>query len=140
MEASRHLVPAKVHDGHEGGLHEEGDDALDSQRRSEDVAHEPRVVGPVGAKLELEDDACGDAHGEVDAEEALPELGGLLPEGSVGLRGVALADGLLCAIVACLDDAHDDGQTERQGNEEPVVDCRERELGSRPVDGRGIDG
>ena len=43
MEAWRHLLPTKEHDGHEGALHEESDDTLDSQRGTEDVTHEPGV-------------------------------------------------------------------------------------------------
>ena len=127
METARNLVPSEVHHGHEGRFHEEGDDALDGQWCAEDVAHEPRVVAPVGAKLKFEDDTRGDAHGEVDAEEFLPELGSVFPEGVFG------------AIVARLHDTHDDGQAERQGYEEPMVDCREGELCPRPLNGAGID-
>ena len=112
VEAFRHFVPAEIHDGHEGGLHEEGHDAFDSERCAEDVAHEPRVVRPVGAELKLQDDARSHTHSEVDTEEFLPELGGVFPET------------LLRAIVARLHNAHDDGQAKRQGHEQPMVDSR----------------
>ncbi len=127
VEARRHLLPAEIHHGHEGTLHEEGDDTLDSQWRTEDVTHEPGIVRPVGAELELEDDTCGDTHGEVHAEQFLPELGSCLPEL------------ILRTIVIGLYDTHNDRQSEGQGHEEPVVDCRESELRPRPVDGSGIN-
>ena len=121
VEALRDLVPTKVHHGHEGRLHEEGHDALDGERSTEDVAHEPRVVRPVRAELKLQDDARGNTHGEVDAKEFLPELRRVAPEA------------LLRAIVAGLHDAHDHGQAERQGHKQPVVDGCQCELCTRPV-------
>ena len=127
MEARRDFLPAEEHHGHEGRLHEEGHYALDCQWRTEDVAHKPGVVRPVGAELEFEDDARGHTHGEVHAEKLLPEFGSSLPEF------------IFCTVVLGLDDTHDDGQAEGQGHEEPVIDCREGELRSRPVDGTGIN-
>ena len=112
MEAARHFVPPEEHHSHKRRLHEEGQDAFHGERGSEDVAHEPGVVAPVGAELKLKDNARSHAHGEVDTEEFLPELGSNFPEL------------LVCAIIASLHDAHDDGETERQGHEEPVVDGR----------------
>ena len=112
MEAWRYLLPTEIHDGHEGGLHEEGYDTLDGQWGTEDVAYEPGVVAPVGTKLEFEDDTCGNTHGEVDSEELLPENGSVFPE--LVLR----------TIVTGLHDTHNDRQSEGQGHKEPVVDGR----------------
>ena len=109
--------------------HEEGDNAFDGERCAEDVTHEPGVVGPVRAELELQDDTRGDTHREVDAEELLPKLRGIASEVDVGSDvNLALIEGQLCLIILGLDDAHDDSQPERQGHEEPMVDCREGKL------------
>ena len=122
VEALRDLVPSEEHDGDEGALHEEGHDALDGQRGTEDVAHEMRVVGPVGAEFEFEDDARRHADGEVDAEQAHPEFGGPFPE------FVARAD------VEGLHDGEDEAQSQRERHEKPVVDGRHGELRTRPID------
>ena len=127
MEAGRDLLPAEEHHGHEGGLHKECHDALDGQRRAEDIAYEPRVVRPVGAELKLQDDTCGNTHGEIDAEEFLPELCCVTP------KDVTLA------IPNGLADTHDDSQSEGQRNEQPMVDGRQCELCSCPVDGASVD-
>ena len=116
MEAWRYLLPTEVHHCHKGRFHEESHDTLDSQRGAEDVAYEPGVVRPVGAKLELEDDTRGNTHGEVNSEEFLPEDSSIFPEL------------LFRTIIDGLHDTHDD-----------VIDCREGELRSRPVDGSGIN-
>ena len=71
----------------EAGLEEEGEDALGGQRRAEHVADEARVGGPVGAELELHDDAGGDADGEVEGEDPGPEPGRGLVERVAGARG-----------------------------------------------------
>ena len=64
-----HLLPTEEHDGDERRFHEEGKDALDGKRRSEDVAHKPAVITPVRTELKLQDDAGRHANGEVDAEK-----------------------------------------------------------------------
>ena len=121
MEPFRHLVPSEVHHRHEGRFHEKRHDALDSQRCSEDITHEPRVITPVRTELKLKDDTRGDTHGKVDAEQFLPELRRILPKA------------FLCTVVACLHDAHDHSQSQCEWNEKPVVDGSQRELCSRPV-------
>ena len=123
VEAPAHLIPAEEHHGHEGALHEECQDAFDGEGSAEYVAHEPGVIAPVGAEFKLQDDACGNAHGEVDAKEFLPETGYVLPERLVG------------AVVACFGDAHDYCQSQGERDEQPMVDGRECELRPRPVDG-----
>ena len=117
------LAPAEEHHGDEGRFEEEGEDALDGQRGAEDVAHEVRIVGPVGAELEFEDQPRGDADGEIDAEEAHPEFGG--PEPEFVLR----------ADVEGFHDGDQESQSERQRDEQPVVDGRHGELRTRPIDG-----
>ena len=122
VEAFRDLVPAEEHDGDEGALHEEGHDAFDGQRGTEDVAHEMRVVRPVGPEFEFEDQARGHADGEVDAEQAHPEFGRALPE------LITRAD------VKGLHDGDDEPQPQRERDEKPVVNGRHGELRTRPVD------
>ena len=68
MEAARHLLPTEIHHGHEGTLHEEGYNTLDSQWSAKDVAHEPGVVAPVGAEFKLKDNASSYAQRKVDSE------------------------------------------------------------------------
>ena len=126
MEAARHFLPAEKHHGNEGALHEESHDALDGKWRTEDVADKPGIVAPVGAKLKFEDDARGYAHGEVDAKQALPEDGGVFPKL------------FSCAIIAGFHNAHDEGKTQRERHEEPVVNGSECKLGTRPVDYRCV--
>lgn len=90
---------------------------------AEHVAHEPGVVAPVGAEFKFQDDACGNAHGEVDAKEFLPETGYVFPERLVG------------TVVTCFGDSHDYCQSQGEWHEQPMVDGRECELRPRPVDG-----
>ena len=73
-------VPAEEEQADEGGFEEEGHQAFDRERRAEDIADIMRVVGPVGAELELHGDAGGDAHGEVDAEQNTPEHRHVAPD------------------------------------------------------------
>ena len=114
-------LPAEEHDGEEGRLQEEGEDPFDRQGRAEDVTHHPGVVGPVGAELELHDDAGGDPDGEVDAEEGHPELGQLLP---------ALVAGL---DVDRLEESDQKGEPQSQRHENPVIHGGQGELRPGPV-------
>lgn len=74
METSAYLVPSKEHDSDKSALHEESQDAFYGKWGTKDVAHKPGVVAPIGAKLKLKDDSCGNAHGEVDAKEFCQNL------------------------------------------------------------------
>ena len=127
MESGRHLLPSEIHHRHEGRLHEECHNALDGEGGAEDITHEPRVVAPVGTELKFQDDARGNAHGKVHPEEFLPEFCHVFPEH------------LFRAVVASLEDAHDEGQSQREGDEQPMVDGSERKLRPRPVNHTGID-
>ena len=125
VELLADFVPAEEHHGDERRLHKEGHDALDGERCAENVAHEPGIVAPVRAELELKDDARGHAYGEVYAKELLPELGSMFPE-------VVLFDD-----VEGFHHAHHHGEAEREGHEQPVVAGGEGELRARPVEQRG---
>ena len=70
-----HLVPAEKHHGKEGRFHEKCQNTLDSQWGTEDVAYKPRVVTPIGAEFEFEDDARSNTYGKIDSEEFHPKLG-----------------------------------------------------------------
>ncbi len=98
---------------------EERHQALDRQRRAEDVADVVGVVGPVGAELELHGDAGRDPHGEVDAEQQAPELRHALPDLAARHDVDALHDG----------EQH--GQAERQRHEQEVIQRGQRELQPR---------
>ena len=120
MELGRDLLPAEEHHGKECGLHEEGEDALNGQRGAEHISNEPGIIAPVGAELELENEAGGDAHCKIDGEELHPEARCLLPE------FVFLDE------VQRLHYGHDKRQAQSQRHEEPVVGRRHGELDSGP--------
>ncbi len=77
-------VPAEDQDGEEPALQKKREDALGGQRRAEDVAHKAGVHGPVGAELELHDDAGGHADGKIHGEDLGPEPRGFLVEDVAG--------------------------------------------------------
>ncbi|MPM29577.1 hypothetical protein SDC9_76117 [bioreactor metagenome] len=91
-------VAAEDPDAEEGGLHEEGQQRLESERGAEDVADHPGVLGPVHPELELLDDAGDDTHGEVDQEQLAEEIG----------QPTVLV--LAGAVVRGLQDGNDQGQ------------------------------
>ena len=122
VESLGNAVPAEEHDREEGGLEEEGEDALDGERRAEDIADHPRVVGPVGAELEFQDEPGGHADGEVDTEQLHPELGQPLPLLVAG----AHVDGVV--------KGEDPGEPQGQRHEDPVVHGGQGELAPGPVD------
>ena len=113
------FVPAKDPDAQEGGLHKEGQQALNGQGRAKDITHEARVLGPVHTKLELHDDARYHAHGKVDEEELSPELDHFL---------VDLIPG---ADIHGFHDGQQDSEAQCEGHEEKVVDRGSRKLHSR---------
>ena len=107
----RYPVPAEDQQGQEARLEEEGEDPLRRQRRSEDIADEARVGGPVGAELELHHDAGRHADGEVEGEDAGPELGRRLEQQVAGAQVLRLE----------IDHDHADADGERR---EDVVEAR----------------
>ena len=123
----REPLPAEEEQSDEGRLEKERHQALDRERRAEDVAHVVRVVGPVGAELELHGDAGRDPHGEVDAEQQPPEARHALPDLAPGHH------------VHRLHDHQDHGQAERQRHEQEVIQRGERELQARQRDDREVD-
>jgi len=70
----RHAVAAEEVQAQEAGLEEEREHALGGQRRAEDVPDELRVLGPVGAELELHHDAGCDPDREGQGEQLPEEL------------------------------------------------------------------
>ena len=117
-----HLVPSEEHDGEERGFHEEGQYALNGQRGTENVAHEPRIVAPVGSEFKFQDDTRSDTYGKVDGEQFHPELGRTFPE-LVFLNYIKGFHG-----------CHDDRQSQGERNEDPMVTGRKCELRPRPID------
>ena len=109
MAKLRQLVPAEEEQADEGGFEEEGHQAFDRQRRAEDVADIMAVVAPVHPELELHDDAGRHPQREVDAEQRAPEFGHLPPDHPAGHHIYRLHDG------------EQDRQSERQRDEEEVV-------------------
>ncbi|MDT4846649.1 hypothetical protein FQZ97_806800 [compost metagenome] len=115
-------VPAEEEQADHGRFEKEGHQALDGQRRAEDVAHVVRVIGPVGAELELQRDAGGHAEREVDAEELAPEAGHVLP------------DDVARHHVHAFHDHQQPHHAQRQRHEEEVVHGRRSELQAGEVD------
>src|SRR5690606_22507427 len=115
-------VPAEDPQAEEGRLEEEGEQALDGERGAEDVAHEPGVVAPVHAELELLDDPGHDAHGEVDQEELPVEAGQPVPAVVAG------------AVPRGLEPGDEEAQADRDRDEQEVVDGRDPELPAREVE------
>ncbi len=115
----RQAVPAEEEQADEGRLEEERHQALDGQRRAEDVPDVVRVVGPVGAELELHGQAGGDAEGEVDAEQLAPELDHVLVDLLAGHH------------VDRLHDRQQERQAEGQWHEQEVIHRGHGELQTR---------
>ncbi len=103
------LVPAEEHQADEGSLQEEGHQALDRQRRPEDVPDVVGIVAPVHAELEFHRQAGGHAQHEVDAENHAPETGDRPPDRPAGHH-----------IDALHDDQHE-GEAQCEGHKQKVV-------------------
>ena len=70
VKPARDAAVAEEQHAQEHRLEEEREQRLSGQRRAEDVAHEARVVGPVGAERELHGDAGSHTHGKRPREQA----------------------------------------------------------------------
>ena len=68
MESPTHLIPAKEHDRNESRLHKEGQNSFYSQRCPKDIAHKPRIITPVCAKLKFENQSSGHTDGKINTE------------------------------------------------------------------------
>ena len=109
-------IPAEEEQADHGGFEEEGHHALDRQWRTEDVTDVMRVVGPVGAELKLQCQACGYAQREVDAEQLAPESCHVFPDDIAGHH---------------IHTLHDDQQpdhTDRQWHKQEVVERSDGKL------------
>ena len=122
VHARRQPVPAEDPEAEERRLEEERGQALDRERRAEDVADELRVDRPVHPELELLHEPGGDADREVDQEERAEEV--RQPQPALVPRPVPQR----------LHDRDERPQPERQRHEQEVVDRRRRELDARQVD------
>ncbi len=122
MLTAGELVPAEEEESHQGRLEEEGHQPLHRQRGAENVPHILGVVGPVGAELELQGDACGHPHHEVDAKQLAPETGDVLVDHLAGHH-----IGRLC-------DHQDPGQPQREGHKQEVEHGRGAKLQARQAD------
>jgi hypothetical protein len=102
-------------------IEEESHQALNGQRRTKDVAHVVRVIGPVGTELEFKGDASGHAQRKVDAEELAPKAGHVLPDHLAGHH------------VDALHDHQKPHHAQRQGHKKKVVHRRRGKLQPREV-------
>ena len=122
VQPRREPVPAEDPEPDEGCLEHERAEALDRERRAEDVADVGRERRPVHPELELHHETGGDADREVDQEERPEEarepepllVAGAIPEG--------------------LHHRQERGEPERERDEDEVVEGREPELPAGEVE------
>ena len=115
--------PAEQPQPEEGGLQEEGRQPLHRQRPAEHVADVARVGRPVHPELELLHEAGDDPDGDVDQQQRAEEA-----------RQAPVV--VVAAPVPCrLQDRDEEGQPDRHGDEQEVIDARRRELPARKVVG-----
>ena len=126
MEASADFVPTKEHDCNEGGLHKEGDNALNSKRCAKYITDKPRIITPVRTKLKFKYQPCGHTNGKIDTKEFHPKLSRAFPE-------LVFLD-----IVEGFHDAHNQGKTQRKWHKQPMITGGKCKLRPGPVDGAGI--
>ena len=116
------VLPAEDPQAEERRLDEERRQALDRERRAEDVADVARVRRPVHAELELLHDAGDDAEREVDEEE--------LPEEARQPQPPLVAR----AVPRRLHPDEEPDEPDRQRDEEEVVERRDSKLPTREVE------
>ena len=124
VQARREPVPAEDPEAEERRLEHERGQALDRERRAEDVADELRVHRPVHPELELLHEPGRDPDREVDQEQRPEEARQPQPRLVAG------------PVPERLHDRDERPQPQRQRHEQEVVDRRRRELDPREVDGR----
>ena len=112
----RKPLPGEKKHPDEGGFQEKCHQAFNRQRRTEDVSNVMRVIGPIGAELELHGDAGGNTHGEIDAKQHAPELHHVAPYR------------LARHHIDGFHDAQQNGEPQGQGNEDEVIKGGDREL------------
>ena len=131
MEPFADFVPPEVHDGKKGTLHKKCKYTLDCQRRTEYVAYKPGVVAPVCSELELQNYACGHAHGKVDCKDAGPESGEFFPEQGLLLIFRPLL--FRIEIISGLHEGYDKAKSKSEGDKYPMEHCRQGELQPRGI-------
>ena len=82
-------IPTEDQNAQKARLQGKGKNALRGQRRTEDVADVARVRGPVGAELELHDDARRHANPKNEGKDLDPEAGELFPLAVAGAQVLA---------------------------------------------------
>ena len=126
VDALGQAVPAEEPEPEERRLEEEGGQALHGQRCAEHVAHVPAVGRPVHAELELLHEPGHHADGDVDDQQR--------PEEARQPAMVRVAR----AVPHRLQDRDEEGDADRDGHEQEVVDGRRGELDPREVDVHGV--
>ena len=119
VELRRHLLFAKEKNAKEDRFQEEGEQGFGGERRTENIAHEARVIGPVGSEGELHGDARRNANGERRREDAHPEMHS---------RAIFF---IAASIILRSENRRDKAQAYRKRNEYEMVGHRYRELNSR---------
>ena len=123
----RDSVPAEDPDPEEGRLQEEGGQALHGQRSAEDVAHQPRVGGPVHAELELLNESRDHPDRHIDQEQRTEEAS----KSAISVVAVA--------VPRRLQQGDQERETDSDRHEKEVVDAGTGELPAGQVRGsRGV--
>jgi len=112
-------VPAEEENGQKARFEKKGKDPLRGESAAEDVPDVAGVDRPVGAELELHDDAGSDAEGEDEPEDARPEFRHLQVELVFGFE------------IARLHDDQQHAEADAQRRKDVVKGDREGELQSR---------
>ena len=119
MQARGKAAAAKNPQADERGLQEKGQQGLDGQGGTENIAHEDGVRGPVEPELELEDNARHDAHGHLDKEQAAEITAQAVPT-------------LVTALVSQrLHQCHQKGEPDRERDEKEMEHRYDAELPAR---------
>ena len=123
MDGGGEAFPPEDPQADERRLEEEGQQALDGEGGTEDVAHEDREGRPVQAEFKLEHDPGDHSDGQADQEDPAEEAAQPVPR-------LVLADER-----QGLHDGHQESQSDGHGDEEEVEDGDDCELPAREIEG-----
>ena len=122
VQARRELASTEHSKTDERGFEEEGEEPLDRERRTEDIADKYRIDRPVHSELELEHDLGDDSDGEIDEEEPSEKDTKRIPRS------------ILAAVAERLQPSDNNAQTDRRWDEEEVEDDREPKLSASQIE------
>src|SRR5574344_376379 len=128
MKFFANLIPAEIHYGKKGTLHEECENTLNSKRGAKNIPYKPRIVAPIGAELKFEDNTGCNSDSKINGKNCTPETGHASPEESFSreLRTIMFCK----TIILCLHESNDEPQTKCKRHKNPVKHSSQRKLHS----------